>query len=267
MNRLADKVCLITGSTGIAAATAELAAREGALLFICSRTAEHGEALVARLQDLSQCLYVPADLKDANQARRAVRRCVRRFKRIDVVFNVAGISGRSLGDGPVHECTDQGWDQTLATNLKSLFLVCREAIGQMLKQPIGPEGLRGTILNMTSVLGFSPSPRHFGTHAYAASKAAIIGLTKAMAAYYAPWKIRVNGIAPALVRTPMSARAQESPGILEFMQSKQPLAKGFMEPGEIAQAALFLMSSESRWITGDILTVDAGWCVSDGRII
>jgi NAD(P)-dependent dehydrogenase (short-subunit alcohol dehydrogenase family) len=264
--KLENKVCLISGSTGIAAATAELAAREGAGVFIASRTAEHGQALIEKLRAAeSDCEFFAADLTESDSAAAIVHRCVTRFGRIDGLFNVAGISGRRMGDGPVHECTDEGWDTTLNTNVKSMFFMCRAVIGQMLTQAVGENGLRGTILNMASVLGFSPAPKHFGTHAYAASKGAIIGLSKAMAAYYAPEKIRVNVIAPGLVRTPMSARAQQNPDVLEFMKTKQPLVADMLEADDVARAGVFLLSDDSRTITGEVLTVDGGWCVSDGQ--
>jgi NAD(P)-dependent dehydrogenase (short-subunit alcohol dehydrogenase family) len=83
-----------------------------------------------------------------------------------------------------------------------------------------------------------------------------------MAAYYAPHKIRVNVIAPSLIRTPMSRRAQENPEILSLMKTKQPLTEDLIEAEEVARAALFLLCDESRVITGDVLTVDAGWCLT-----
>ena len=99
-------------------------------------------------------------------------------------------------------------------NLRSMFLVCRAAVGRMLAQPHDVHGLRGTVLNMASVIGKHPQRDFFGTHAYAASKGAILSLSRAMAATYAPEGIRVNAIAPGLVRTPMSRRAQDDPAIL-----------------------------------------------------
>ena len=151
---------------------------------------------------------------------------------------------------------------TLDTNVKSMFLLCRATIGHMLTQTLGSDGLRGTILNMASVLAFSPEPKFFAAHAYCASKGAILGLSKAMAAFYAPWKIRVNVIAPALVRTPMSVRSQTTVEILDFMKTKQPLCQDLIQPEEVARAAVFLLSEDSRNITGDILTIDAGWSLS-----
>ncbi|MBV9468601.1 MAG: SDR family oxidoreductase [Abitibacteriaceae bacterium] len=258
-----QKVYFITGSTGIAAATSKLAAQAGVQVFITSRTESNCRALADEITALGGiCAYHVAELTDEAAVREAVPHCVSRFGRIDALFNVAGISGRRFGDGPIHECTEAGWDITLDTNAKSMFFMCREVIQQMMEQPISDNGLRGTVLNMASVLGFSPQRKFFATHAYAASKGAIIGMSKSMAAYYAPHKIRVNVIAPSLIRTPMSQRAQENPEILEFMKEKQPLVEDLIDAEDVARAALFLLSDESRVITGDVLTVDAGWTVS-----
>jgi NAD(P)-dependent dehydrogenase (short-subunit alcohol dehydrogenase family) len=191
-----------------------------------------------------------------------VAACLDRFGRVDALYNVAGLSGRRWGDGPLHLCTDEGWRVTLDNNLDSLFYMCRAVIGYWMEQPVGANGLRGTVLNMASVLGVSPEARHFTTHAYVASKSAIIGLSRAMASYYAPHKIRVNAIAPALVRTPMTVRSQNDPAILEYVRRKQPLIEGMVEPEDVARASVFLLSDDSRAITGEIVTVDGGWSVS-----
>jgi NAD(P)-dependent dehydrogenase (short-subunit alcohol dehydrogenase family) len=256
-------VLLITGSTGIAESTAILAADRGAHVFVVSRTEHHCRELTDHIVSAGgKCGYAVADLVEADQAQAVVDRCLDHYGRIDSLFNVAGISGRKFGDGPLHECTEAGWDITLSTNVKSMFLMCRAALNAMLTQDPTPNGLRGTILNMASVLAFSPQPTLFATHAYAASKGAIISMSKSMASYYAQHGIRVNVIAPALIRTPMSLRAQTDPDVLELMQTKQPLCKDLIEADEVARAALFLLGSGSSMITGDVLTVDAGWCVS-----
>jgi NAD(P)-dependent dehydrogenase (short-subunit alcohol dehydrogenase family) len=262
--RLADRVVLITGSTGIAAATAEKAIEEGARVFVCSRTESHCAALVEKLGS-QRAGYRAADLVQDEAASAVVEDCRARFGRIDALFNVAGISGRRFGDGPLHECTPQGWDMTMDVNARSQFLMCRAVLQVMLQQAPGSDGMRGSLLNIASVLAFSPERKHFAAHAYAASKGAILGMTKAMAAYYAPEKIRVNAIAPALVRTPMSQRAQSNEEIMAYVKGKQPLVEGMQEADEIADAAVFLMSSGARSITGDVITVDAGWCVSEGH--
>jgi NAD(P)-dependent dehydrogenase (short-subunit alcohol dehydrogenase family) len=255
---LLDKVLLITGSTGIAEATALLAAEAGAKVFVTSRSPEHAEALASKVRGA----FLAADLVQPGSAPRILDACVERFGRLDALYNVAGISGRKFGDGPLHECSEEGWDTTLDANVKSMFLMCKAALGQMRRQPVAPNGLRGTILNMASVLGYSPQAQHFATHAYAASKGAILAMSKSMAAYYAPEKIRVNVIAPALVRTPMSARAQNDPAILDLMKTKQPLAEDLIDAQDVARASLFLLGDDSRVITAETLAVDAGWSVS-----
>lgn len=254
---------LITGATGIAAATAKFAAQAGASIFIVSLHESDCAVLANEIRAAGgACDFYAGDLVNEATAINAVQNCGHRFGRIDSLFNVAGISGRKFGDGPLHECTEAGWDITMDTNAKTTFLMCREVLKQMLQQDVNEAGLRGTILNMASVLAFAPEPKHFAAHAYAASKGAIISLSRAMASYYAPHKIRVNAIAPGLIRTPMSQRAQDNPTIVEFMKTKQPLAEDLLEAKDVAQAALFLLSDTSRHLTGQVLTLDGGWCIS-----
>ena len=265
MTDQSSQTYLITGSTGIAAATARLAGQEGARLFFVSHDAASCELLAADLagDGIVSGFYV-ADLTIPAQVSSAVAACVEQFERIDSLFNVVGISGRRFGDGPIHECTAEGWDKTMDTNVKTTFLMCREVINVMLRQTPDLHGLRGAILNMGSILSFSPEPKHFATHAYAASKAAVIGLSRSMAAYYAPHKIRVNVIAPSLVKTPMSIRAQQDEQIIEYMRIKHPLGQEMLSSDDVARAALFLLSPDSRRITGQVIKIDAGWSVSNG---
>ena len=174
---------------------------------------------------------------------------------------MAGGSGRGKGDGPLHEISDEGWDYTLSTNLDAIFYSNRAAIKQFLKQGDG-----GTILNMSSVLGFSPSSKYFATHAYASTKAAVIGLTKSLASYYANQNIRFNVIAPGLVATPMSERAQSNNDIMDFIANKQPLDGGRIgEPADLDGAAVYFMSDNSKFTTGQVLSVDGGWSVSNDQ--
>src|SRR5712692_121055 len=116
------KVLVISGSTGIAEATALGAARRGDKVFIISRTESHCLDLAARLPDSG---YYACDLRDERGVEQALAACLKKFGAIDAVFNVACISGRKLGDGPLHECTSEGWNVTLDTNVKTMFLVCR----------------------------------------------------------------------------------------------------------------------------------------------
>ena len=119
---------------------------------------------------------------------------------------------------------------------------------------------------MSSVLAWSPSPQYFSTHAYAAAKAAIIGLTKSCASLYAPQGIRFNAIGPGLVATPMSQRAQQNEDIMRFIQAKQPLDGGRIgTPSDLDAAAIFFMSDGSKFTTGQVLAVDGGWSITDGQ--
>jgi len=144
-------------------------------------------------------------------------------------------------------------------NLTALMLSNQAAVRAFLELKKG-----GTILNMGSVLGFSPSPRYFSTHGYAAAKSAIIGFSKSIAAYYAKNDIRVNVIAPALVETPMAQRAANNPEILSFIKTKQPLDGGRIgSPEDCDGLALYFMSDQSKFTTGQVVAVDGGWSVSE----
>jgi len=167
---LQDKALLIAGTTGIAAATAHLAAKSGARVFLAGRTPEHGLALRDALRSRgARAEFLAADLTEDDAAERIAAGCVEALGRIDAAFHVAGISGRRFGDGPAHECTAAGWDAVMDTNARGVFLLCGAVLRRMLSQEPGPGGMRGNILNMASVLAWSPSPRHFATHAYAAT--------------------------------------------------------------------------------------------------
>ena len=241
----------VTGATGIAEATALLAGAQGWNVFIASIDEHECSALANQSPNAA---YRAGDLRDEAAVDAAFENCTRRFGAIDSVFHVAGGSGRAFGDGPIHECSAAGWQHTFELNTFTAFLVSRAAVRHWLSAGNG-----GSLLNISSVLASSPEPVHFGTHAYASSKGAVNSMSKAIAAYYADRQIRSNVLAPGLVRTPMSIRAQMDPLIPQFVAKKQLLSRGFLEVDEIARAAMFLLGGESRNITGQVLTVDGGW--------
>ncbi|MGZ9161110.1 MAG: SDR family NAD(P)-dependent oxidoreductase [Candidatus Limnocylindrales bacterium] len=259
MDRLRDRVILITGSTGIAAVTAERAAAESAHVFVVSRTADHARSLAERIDGAA---WVAADLTDEAAVAAAIRAAVDRFGRIDGLFSVAGGSGRKFGDGPIHMVTAAAWEATAGLNLRTQVLVCAAVVRQMLDQPPNGSGTRGSILLMGSVTASDPAPELFATHAYAATKGAITALMTTMAATYAPSGIRVNVVAPSLTATPMARRAADDPAILAYARRKQPLAGPMLDPDEVAKAAVFFLSDESRAVTGQLLKVDGGWSVT-----
>ena len=257
MDRLRDRVILITGSTGIAAAAAERCVAEGASVFIASRTADHARGLAERLG----AAWAQAELTEEAEVGAAVTAAVERFGRIDGLFSVAGGSGRRFGDGPIHTVTGDAWEATAALNLRTQVLVCAAVVRQMLEQPPNASGTRGSILLMGSVTTTDPAPELFATHAYAAAKGALTALMTTMAATYAPEGIRVNIVAPSLTKTPMAKRAADDPAILAYARRKQPLAGEMLDPDEVAQAAIYFLSDESRAVTGQMLKVDGGWSV------
>ena len=258
MPELHGQVLIVTSSSGIGAATARLAAAAGAHVVIATNDEQSGWQLAAEIG--AECWV--GDLTRPGSSDSVVSQCLSKYARVDALFNAAGLSGRRYGDGPADQCTDEGWELTVAHNLTSTFYMCRAVIRRMLQQEVRDAGMRGAILNTGSVLETSPEPRHFATHAYAAAKGGVVALSRAMAAYYAPHKIRVNVIAPGLARTPALERSEADPELSQFLKKKQPLSEGMLDAAEVARAALFLLNDESRSVTGEVFHVDAGWRVT-----
>jgi NAD(P)-dependent dehydrogenase (short-subunit alcohol dehydrogenase family) len=256
MPALDDKVAVITGGgSGIGGATAQLFAAEGAQVIILDIGSDAVAQTLASLSGPHPGSSHILDVTDAPQVASAIESVVSDYDRIDVLVNVAGGSGRKWGDGPADACTIEGWEKTLALNLSSLFYCCKYVLRAML-----PQG-RGVIVNISSVLGLVGGDDDFATHAYAASKGGVVSLTRSIASYYAPRGIRANVICPGLIATPMSKRAQESDRIRARLPGLQPLTGDFGSPQDVAQAALYLASETSSFVTGTVLTVDGGWTV------
>lgn len=251
---------IVGGTTGIGFSAARAFTASGARVVLVGRSEESAREAKKMLGNQAEILT--GDAAHPSTSAGAINLCIEKFGGFHGLYHVAGGSGRKMGDGPLHELTLDGWNKTLELNLTSLMLSNQAAIRQFLKQHEG-----GTILNMGSVLGFSPSPEFFSTHAYAAAKSAIIGFTKSVAAYYAKDNIRVNVIAPALVETPMAQRAAEDEEILSFIKSKQPLDGGRIgHPSDLDGLAVYFMSGFSKFTTGQVVAVDGGWSLSEGQI-
>lgn len=252
-------IVIIGGTTGIGLSAAHAFIDHGANVVVVGRNAESVDKATSALGKHAVAIAGDASLPDT--AVKAIGSCRKNFGRFDGLYHVAGGSGRKFGDGPLHEISLDGWNQTLALNLTSLMLSNQAAVKAFLEQKTP-----GTILNMGSVLGFSPSPKYFVTHAYAATKSAVIGFTKSIAAYYAAYNIRINVLTPALVETPMSQRAANNDLIMSFIKTKQPLDGGRIgNATDLNGAAVYFMSDHSKFTTGQVLAVDGGWSISEGQ--
>ncbi len=247
--RLKDKVAIITGGgTGIGEALAKTFAREGARVAITGRREGELKRVVSDIQKSGgQALALPGSVTVEVDVREAIDATVKRFGRLDVLVNNAG---NLFHANPLHETTDQVWDDTFDTFLKGTFRFIRAAIPRMLKQG------GGSILNISTVAGMK-AIAGFPGHAYQAAKAGVNLLTKTVAVEYAKQGIRVNAICPAGVLTPPIEEMLKNPQMKTFFETLHPMGR-LGRPEEIAEASIYFASDESQWTTGTILTVDGG---------
>lgn len=256
---LSGKVVVVIGGTsGIGLSGVRACLEAGARVMAVGLPADGLDQLENALGPA--CRVMVGDARHPETPRSAIARAVAELGGFDALYHVAGGSGRSFGDGPLHEATDEGFSETVRLNLASVFYSNRAAVELWLKR-----GTPGAVLNVGSVSGFSPSPRYFDTHSYAAAKAGLEGLTVAAAAYYAPRGIRFNAILPGLTDTPGSRRAMADVRIQAFIRGKQPLDGGrAARTSDLDAAVVFFLSDESRFVTGQTLAVDGGWSVTEG---
>ena len=254
------KIVVIGGTTGMGLSAALAFVREGAQVVVVGRNSE--SCTSAEQQFNGNGLAMSGDASDPQTAPKPLPFVSRYLADSMGCIMWQGGSGRRFGDGPLHDITLDGWNYTVNLNLTSLMLSNQAAVRAFREQGSG-----GAILNMGSVLGSRPSPMYFATHAYAAMKSAAIGFTKSIAAYYASDNIRVNVLAPALVETPMAERAAKDDAIMSFIKTKQPLDGGRIgHPNDLDGAAVYFMSDYAGFTTGQVLTVDGGWSVSEGQL-
>lgn len=243
---------VVTGASGIAAATAGQLAAAGWRVFVVSIDPEECESLSASLGAASGG-YRVADLRVESEVVTAFDAATTAMGGLDGVVAVAGGSARRSGDGWLHEMTLQGWEAAIDLNLTTAFLTAREAVRRM-------RGGGGSIVLTSSVLATSPQPENFATHGYAAAKAAITGWVVPLAAAYASDKIRINCVAPGLVDTPGAQRAAGSPEIRAFAARKQPAVGGPLSADDVAQAMVWVLDAPG--VTGQVIRVDGGWSVT-----
>ncbi len=250
---------IMGGTTGMGLAAAIALKENGANVLVVGRNPDSGKKAEDTLGE--GCISLSADATHPKTMESAIEKAHDAFGDVTGLFHVAGGSGRRWGDGPLDKMTLEGWNKTIELNLTSMMLSNQAMVRYFLKHKRA-----GVILNMGSVLGYSPSPKYFTTHAYAAAKSAIIGFSKSIASYYASDNIRINVIAPSLFITPMSKRAANDVDIMNFLKTKQPLDGG--RPGaskDIDNAVLMFLHPDSKFITGQVLAVDGGWTLSEGQ--
>ncbi len=227
-----QKNAIVTGgSRGIGLAICEALIDEGYTVYSLSRTGGDGRGI-----------HIPCDMADRASVEAALRRVIDEAKTIDVLVNNAGITR----DGLLMRMSDEAWDEVLATNLSSVFLTCRRISRLMASQR------RGAIVNIASVVGISGNG---GQTNYAASKAGIIGFSKALAKELAARGVRVNVVAPGFIDTAMTASL--SPETRASIAAQIPLSR-IGESAEVAKAVAFLAREDASYITGQVLAVDGG---------
>ena len=247
--RLENKVAIVTGGgTGIGEAIAKVFAREGAKVAITGRRKGESDRVVREIERKGgQALALPGSMTNESDVQEAVAVTVRTFGRLDILVNNAG---NLFHTSPLHETPDNIWDETFDIFMKGTFRFTRAVIPQMLKQG------DGSILNISTVGGLK-AVLGFEAHAYQAAKAGVVMLTKTVALHYAKQNIRCNCVCPAGVETPGVAGVMKDPQAKAWFEGIHPLGR-LGQPEEIAEAAVYFASDESRWTTGSILTVDGG---------
>ncbi|HEX4645675.1 MAG TPA: 3-oxoacyl-[acyl-carrier-protein] reductase [Verrucomicrobiae bacterium] len=244
MSLLTNQIAVVTGAgRGIGRAIALAFAAEGADVACVSRTAENSEKIAAEIRALGRRAWALAvDVSDAAAVNAAAEKILAEAGRVDILVNNAGVTR----DGLIMRMSDEDWDAVLNTNLKGAFLFTRAFSRGFLKQR------SGRIINIASVIGLIGNA---GQCNYAASKAALIGFTKSAAREMASRGITVNAVAPGFIETDMTAGLKEE--MKAEILKKIPL-NCLGRPEDIAQAALFLAGPASRYVTGQVLTVDGG---------
>ena len=253
---LDGKVAIVTGSTaGIGEAVAVNLARQGVRVVVNGTNRQRGAEVVSNIRSFGgEAVFVPADVSDPAHVIGLVNCTIDSFGRLDIACNNAGNEGRGLD---AHTYEENVWDSTIALNLTGVFLCMKYELQQLIKQyeSTKDKTFNAAIVNMRSKPGLVGG----ATPAYNASKHGVIGLTKQAALDYAKYNIRVNAVCPAVTKTPMIERfLSTDPSLVTKWQSMHPIGR-FAESDEVASSVLWLLSSESSFVTGSSIPVDGGW--------
>ncbi len=249
--RVEGKVALVTGAgSGLGAESARRLAREGAAVVLTDISADAGQAVADGIADAGgKALFLTQNVADQARWAEVVAETLKAFGRLDVLVNNAGVAG----GGPLLETTFEAWRQLMDINLDGVFL------GMKAAAPVMVEAGRGSIINLSSILGKVGSP---GAPAYCASKGGVALLSKATALELAPFGVRVNSVHPGFIETPMVAGAlrdvENANEMRDMIISRHALGR-LGVPREIADGIVFLASDESSFMTGSELVIDGGY--------
>ncbi|TMV43459.1 glucose 1-dehydrogenase [Paenibacillus mesophilus] len=249
--RLRDKVCMITGAgSGIGQSTAMLFAAEGASVIVNDLDEAKGEETVGQIEaNGGTALFLRADVTKPDEVEAMTERAIARFGRIDVLFNNAGISGV----GMLHEVEPDVWDRIMSINIKGVYLPSKYVVPHMMERK------QGVIIHMSSCVAEIGLARRAS---YAATKGAVLALAKSMQVDYAPYGIRVNALLPGTILTPFVEaylrNSYDDPDAGLASIKKRQLSEELGRPEDVAKAALFLASDDSKFMMGSPLYIDGG---------